>query len=98
MTESPETKAAIEVVTKRYEARLATERQWADIGRATIAALRERGAMLPMTPTPGYGQLAAKYARMGKDFDTLMEAVNDSEMLKSEWQRFAMFLRLAQED
>jgi hypothetical protein len=83
--ESAETKAAIELVTKRYESRLAGERLWADIGRATFAALRERGMLLPMAPRPGDHLLAAKYARMGKDFDTLMEAVNNDVMLTSEW-------------
>jgi hypothetical protein len=90
----------IERLKKSYESQLKTERAYGDVGRAVMNALRERGCTLPYVPVPGSGieKIAAKYARMGKDFDTLMTAVNDDVMLTSEWERFSMMLRLAQED
>ena len=63
-----------------------------------MSALRRKGVMLPSEPTTGVDEVCAKYARMGKDFDTLMTAVKQDSMLSSEWDRFSMMLRLAQKD
>jgi hypothetical protein len=81
-----------------YEARLAHERSFADIGRTVVRTLRSKGVNLANAPTPGTDVVCARYATMGKDFDTLMSAVKNDVMLSSEWNRFSMMLRLAQED
>ena len=82
----------------RFQNRLAEEKGFADVGRAVLNALRSRDGSLPYVPAAGMDRLAAKYALMGKDFDTLMEAVKADVMLTSEWERFAMMLRMSQED
>ena len=84
----------------QWSQRVASEREWGDIGRAAIQALRMRGTSIPMHPKLGSGidRLVAKYVVMGKDFDTLMEVVKKDVMLSSAWDQFAMYLRLAQGD
>lgn len=38
-----------------------------------------------------------KYMSMGLDFEKIINVVNTNPTLKSEWDRFCVFLRLAQE-
>jgi hypothetical protein len=85
-------------ITDRFHVRLADERKFGDIGRTVVRALRSKGVNLPASPTPGTDKICSRYAQMGKDFDTLMEAVKKDVILKSEWDRFCMVLRLSQED
>lgn len=87
-------------LTESYEAKMVHERKFGDIGRTVLRALKNKGVNLTpvSSPLPGTDQVCARYATMGKDFDTLMEAVKRDVMLKSEWDRFCMMLRLAQED
>ena len=89
-----------EAITKSFEAKIEYERKFAEIGRTVIRALKNKGTNLcpGSLPVAGTDQVCARYATMGKDFDTLMEAVKRDVMLKSEWDRFCMMLRLAQED
>ena len=43
-------------------------------------------------------QLAITYATMGRDFEIIIQAIHDNPMLMSEWERFMLSLRMAQED
>lgn len=85
-------------LTETYERQLSDERAFGNVGRKVMRGLKDKGVNLPSIPTPGTDQICARYARTGKDFDTLMDAVKNDVMLKSEWDRFCMMLRLAQED
>jgi hypothetical protein len=88
----------LEAKIKNLEACLADERGFGEIGRAVMRTLRQKGVPVGNSPVPGSGtdKLAAKYAAMGKDFDTLMEAIKGDVFLESEWDRFCMMLRLAE--
>ena len=39
-----------------------------------------------------------KYISMGIDFEVILKAIKDNPMLMSEWERFMVSLRMAQED
>jgi hypothetical protein len=84
----------------RFQEQLNVERAYAEVGRAVMNELRKRDGSIPYVPTAGSGieKLVAKYVVMGKDFDTLMTAIKADVMLTSEWDRFMMMLRMAQED
>ena len=38
------------------------------------------------------------YITMGRDFEIILQAIKDNPTLKSEWDRFCMMLRLAEDD
>jgi len=105
---APVEKLIAEAVKKNsdhYEKRLSDLNDahggYINIGQKVYTALRAKG--VPLTLYTGedhsaVAKLCAKYATQGKDFDTLMCAVKEDTMLASEWDRFAMMLRLRQED
>lgn len=85
----------------QYERRMADLKPFVDIGTKVYQELRRKGSgmnLLPGTDFDAVAKVCARYAAMGKDFDTLMTAVKADVMLSSEWERFAMMLRMAQED
>jgi len=70
-----------------------------EIGRQVLVALQQKRVPVKTNlDNQAVAKLCARYAAMGKDFDTLMEAVKADVMLTSEWERFAMMLRMSQED
>jgi hypothetical protein len=79
-----------------YRARAEALDGLADIGRAAIIALRAKGLQLPSDGGPGAVALVGKYIKMGKDFDTLMDAIKRDHALQSDWERFCMMLKLSE--
>jgi hypothetical protein len=82
---------------KEFQSRLNLEIRFGNVGRRVIHELKARGTMLPLLPDHMVETVAAKYITMGKDFDTLITAIKADIMLSSEWERFSMMLKLAQE-
>lgn len=81
-----------------YRARAEAMANMADIGRTVISAMRQKGVLVPIDGGPTVPALAARYLRMGKDFDILMSAIKSDPTLQSEWERFCMSLRLVEGD
>ena len=100
MSDLDEANKEIERLRAQLDAQSAAQAGWTMVARMVINELRSRGVMLPISVTPqegnNVGTIAAKYARMGKDFDTLMDHIKRDTMLASEWERFCMMLRLAE--
>lgn len=83
-----------------YEARLKNQEGLVQIGSAAIAAMNSRGSMfnsmrLNSNDTSLISRLCTKYVTMGKDFEVIVDSVKHNTLIRSEWDRFCGFLRLA---
>jgi hypothetical protein len=92
-----------------FELRDGIKAAQAKIGEAAQSALHTKGVVIPslylnqgpqVNPeaTVEIIDAAVTYIEMGRDFEVILQAIKDNPTLKSEWDRFMMFLRMAQED
>lgn len=83
-----------------YEAKLKSQAELAQIGAAAVAAMNERGSRFNASrinpaDTNLISKLCTKYVTMGKDFEVIVNSVKHNTLIRSEWDRFCGFLRLA---
>ena len=79
---------------------LESQKGYVQVAHYVIHELKQAGSAISQRVRPedgkNIGTIAAKYVRMGKDFDTLMTHIKKDVMLQSEWKRFCIMLRLAE--
>lgn len=82
----------------RFESQEPTRVKYALVGQAVVAVFNSRFPIsLPMVEEE-ITTTMVKYISMGIDFEVILKAIKDNPMLMSEWERFMVILRMAQED
>ena len=83
----------------RFESQEPDRVKSARIGQAVVAVFNSR---FPISTVGSEEEeittTMVKYISMGIDFEVILKAIKDNPMLMSEWERFMVSLRMAQED
>lgn len=87
-----------ETLRKRFESREPMRIAQARVGEAVDAVLNSRSILPQNVTNDVIIETSVKYISMGLDFEIILNAIKDNPILMSEWERFMVMLRMAQEN
>ena len=90
-----------------WQAQISYEHAYALVARAVISVFHNREIEIPSiandADNPDHeavlevSNMAINYVTMGLDFEMITDAVKTNDVLRSEWDRFTMMLKMAEE-